>query len=101
MMSVRSFECIVSCSHFLIPDSSKIASKLQLGMVWPAITPRRRKWKRQRHGRQTIVHELVQEFSMPLLSLGFNNRRDATFRWIAQSHHQAHDHDDGATDYMA
>ncbi|KAI9452686.1 hypothetical protein BJY52DRAFT_1291929 [Lactarius psammicola] len=35
--------------------------------------------------RQTLIHELVQEFSMPLRSLGFNDRRDAAFRWIAQS----------------
>ena len=35
--------------------------------------------------RQTLIHELVQEFSMRLRSLGFNDRRDAAFRWIAQS----------------
>ena len=35
--------------------------------------------------RQNLVHELVQEFSTPLRSLGFNDRRDAAFRWIAQS----------------
>ncbi|KAH9033794.1 hypothetical protein EDB85DRAFT_2144749 [Lactarius pseudohatsudake] len=35
--------------------------------------------------RQTLIHELVQEFSMSLRSLGFNDRRDAAFRWIAQS----------------
>ncbi len=35
--------------------------------------------------RQTLIHELVQEFSMPLLSLEFNDRRDAAFRWISQS----------------
>jgi hypothetical protein len=29
--------------------------------------------------------DLVQEFSMPLHSLGFNDRRDAAFRWIVQS----------------
>ena len=35
--------------------------------------------------RQTLVHELVSEFAMPLRTLGFNDRRDAAFRWIAQS----------------
>jgi hypothetical protein len=35
--------------------------------------------------RQTLVHELVSEFSMSLRNLGFNDRRDAPFRWIAQS----------------
>jgi len=35
--------------------------------------------------RQTLVHELVSEFGMPLRTLGFNDRRDAGFRWIAQS----------------
>ena len=35
--------------------------------------------------RQTLIHDLVQEFSMPLRNLGFNDRRDAAFRWIAQS----------------
>jgi hypothetical protein len=35
--------------------------------------------------RQTLVHELVTEFAMPLRTLGFNDRRDAGFRWIAQS----------------
>src|SRR6266404_1141022 len=35
--------------------------------------------------RQTLVHELVQDFSMSFRALGFNDRRDAAFRWIAQS----------------
>ena len=35
--------------------------------------------------RQTLVHELVSDFAMPLRTLGFNDRRDAAFRWIAQS----------------
>jgi len=35
--------------------------------------------------RQALIHELVHEFAMPLRSLGFNDRRDAAFRWIAQS----------------
>ena len=35
--------------------------------------------------RQTLVHELVSDFAMPLRNLGFNDRRDAAFRWIAQS----------------
>lgn len=35
--------------------------------------------------RQTLIHELVSEFAMPLRNLGFNDRRDAAFRWIAQS----------------
>ena len=35
--------------------------------------------------RQTLVHELVAEFGTPLRSLGFNDRRDAAFRWVAQS----------------
>jgi hypothetical protein len=35
--------------------------------------------------RQTLVHELVSEFAMDLRTLGFNDRRDAAFRWIAQS----------------
>lgn len=35
--------------------------------------------------RQTLIHDLVQDYSMPLRSLGFNDRRDAAFRWIAQS----------------
>ena len=35
--------------------------------------------------RQTLVHELVSEFAMPLRNLGLNDRRDAAFRWIAQS----------------
>jgi hypothetical protein len=35
--------------------------------------------------RQTLVHELVTDFAMPLRTLGFNDRRDAAFRWIAQS----------------
>ncbi len=35
--------------------------------------------------RQTLVHDLVSDFSMSLRNLGFNDRRDAAFRWIAQS----------------
>ena len=35
--------------------------------------------------RQSLVHELVADFSMPLRTLGLNDRRDAAFRWIAQS----------------
>lgn len=35
--------------------------------------------------RQTLIHELVSEFAMSLRNLGFNDRRDAAFRWIAQS----------------
>ena len=35
--------------------------------------------------RQTLVHELVSEFAMPLRTLGLNDWRDAAFRWIAQS----------------
>ncbi|KAI0246808.1 hypothetical protein BJV78DRAFT_1286041 [Lactifluus subvellereus] len=35
--------------------------------------------------RQTLVHELVAEFGTPLRSLDFNDRRDAAFRWVAQS----------------
>jgi len=35
--------------------------------------------------RQTLIHDLVAEFAMPLRNLGFNDRRDAAFRWIAQS----------------
>ena len=35
--------------------------------------------------RQTLVHELVAKFGTPLRDLGFNDRRDAGFRWIAQS----------------
>jgi hypothetical protein len=35
--------------------------------------------------RQTLVHELVSDFGMSLRNLGFNDRRDAAFRWIAQS----------------
>jgi hypothetical protein len=35
--------------------------------------------------RQTLVHELVAEFGTPLRSLGFTDRRDAAFRWVAQS----------------
>ncbi|KAI0245524.1 hypothetical protein BJV78DRAFT_358061 [Lactifluus subvellereus] len=34
---------------------------------------------------QTLVHELVAEFGTPLRSLGFNDRRDAAFRWVSQS----------------
>ncbi|KAH8995981.1 hypothetical protein EDB92DRAFT_111668 [Lactarius akahatsu] len=58
--------------------------------------------------RQTLIHELVQEFSMHLRSLGSNDRRNAAFRWImpslqsvsGTSHHQAHDCDDGATIWL-
>ena len=35
--------------------------------------------------RQTLIHELVREFSMRLRSLRFNDRRDAAFRWIERS----------------
>ncbi|KAH9062546.1 hypothetical protein EDB83DRAFT_2520050 [Lactarius deliciosus] len=35
--------------------------------------------------RQTLIHELVQEFSMHLRSLGSNDRRGTGFRWITQS----------------
>ncbi|KAH9019891.1 hypothetical protein EDB85DRAFT_2196018 [Lactarius pseudohatsudake] len=35
--------------------------------------------------RQNLIHGLVQEFSMPLRSLGFNNQRDAASRWITLS----------------
>ncbi|KAH8978123.1 hypothetical protein EDB86DRAFT_3091062 [Lactarius hatsudake] len=35
--------------------------------------------------RQTLIHELVQEFSMHPRSLGSNDRRDSAFRWITQS----------------
>jgi hypothetical protein len=35
--------------------------------------------------RQALIHELVAEFGTSLRSLGFNDRRDAGFRWVAQS----------------
>jgi hypothetical protein len=35
--------------------------------------------------RQALVHELVAEFGTSLRTLGFNDRRDAGFRWVAQS----------------
>jgi hypothetical protein len=35
--------------------------------------------------RQTLVHELVTDFGLSLRTLGFNDKRDAAFRWIAQS----------------
>jgi hypothetical protein len=35
--------------------------------------------------RQTLVHELVAEYGTTLRSYGFNDRRDAAFRWVAQS----------------
>jgi hypothetical protein len=35
--------------------------------------------------RQSLIHKLVHEFSVALRSLGFDDRRDAAFRWIAQS----------------
>jgi hypothetical protein len=35
--------------------------------------------------RQSLVHDLVGDFGMSLRSLGFNDRRDAAFRWVAQS----------------
>ena len=53
--------------------------------------------------RQTLIHELVQEFSMRLRTFGFNDRRDDRIpldHTIAPddprpaSHHQTHDCDD-------
>jgi hypothetical protein len=35
--------------------------------------------------RQTLVHELVAQYGTALRSYGFNDRRDAAFRWVAQS----------------
>jgi hypothetical protein len=35
--------------------------------------------------RQALVLELVGEFGMPLRTLGFSDRRDAGFRWMASS----------------
>ncbi|KAH9054858.1 hypothetical protein EDB87DRAFT_1644608 [Lactarius vividus] len=63
-------------------DEREIFRRVQLGM---ALNYAEKMKAEAPTPRQTLIHELVQEFSMSLRSLGFNDRRDAAFRWIAQS----------------
>ncbi|KAF8263209.1 hypothetical protein EI94DRAFT_609661 [Lactarius quietus] len=63
-------------------DEREIFRRVQLGM---ALNYAEKMKAEAPTPRQNLIHELVQEFSMPLRSLGFNDRRDAAFRWIAQS----------------
>ncbi|KAI9510348.1 hypothetical protein F5148DRAFT_1180214 [Russula earlei] len=63
-------------------DEREIFRRVQLGM---ALNYAEKMKAEAPTPRQSHVHELVAEFAMPLRSLGFNDRRDAGFRWIAQS----------------
>ena len=63
-------------SHLLVPQRVQLGMALNYAEKMKAEAPT---------PRQTLVHELVTEFGMPLRTLGFNDRRDAGFRWIAQS----------------
>ncbi|KAH9957584.1 hypothetical protein BC827DRAFT_1224453 [Russula dissimulans] len=63
-------------------DEREIFRRVQLGM---ALNYAEKMKAEAPTPRQTLVHELVADFGMPLRSLGFNDRRDAGFRWIAQS----------------
>ncbi|KAI0289070.1 hypothetical protein BC826DRAFT_640390 [Russula brevipes] len=63
-------------------DEREIFRRVQLGM---ALNYAEKMKAEAPTPRQTLVHELVAEFTMPLRSLGLNDRRDAAFRWIAQS----------------
>jgi len=63
-------------------DEREIFRRVQLGM---ALNHAEKMKAEAPTPRQTLVHELVADFAMPLRSLGFNDRRDAAFRWIAQS----------------
>ena len=71
------FRCAVSHSCVSIPHSVQIAS-MSTTRYGPRFRPKMK--AEVPTPRQTPIHELwVQEFSI------FNNRRDAAFRWIAQS----------------
>ncbi|KAN0114200.1 Protein of unknown function DUF262 domain containing protein [Russula decolorans] len=63
-------------------DEREIFRRVQLGM---ALNYAEKMKAEAPTPRQTLIHELVSEFAMPLRNLGFNDRRDAAFRWIAQS----------------
>jgi hypothetical protein len=63
-------------------DEREIFRRVQLGM---ALNYAEKMKAEAPTPRQTLVHELVSEFAMPLRTLGLNDRRDAAFRWIAQS----------------
>ncbi|KAH9987054.1 hypothetical protein BJV77DRAFT_1027262 [Russula vinacea] len=63
-------------------DEREIFRRVQLGM---ALNYAEKMKAEAPTPRQTLVHDLVSEFAMPLRTLGLNDRRDAAFRWIAQS----------------
>jgi hypothetical protein len=73
------FNCIqLACFRTHSPYSQRV----QLGM---ALNYAEKMKAEAPTPRQTLVHDLVSEFAMPLRTLGLNDRRDAAFRWIAQS----------------
>ncbi|KAI0292356.1 hypothetical protein B0F90DRAFT_1770838 [Multifurca ochricompacta] len=63
-------------------DEREIFRRVQLGM---ALNYAEKMKAEAPTPRQALVHDLVAEFAMSFRSLGFNDRRDAAFRWIAQS----------------
>ncbi|KAH9062541.1 hypothetical protein EDB83DRAFT_839875 [Lactarius deliciosus] len=80
MMSPDSFGCAVP-AHIFIPSFLQMYG-VQLGMA----LNRAEKLKAEAPTLlQNFIHGLVQGFSMHLRSLGFNDRRDAAFRWITLS----------------
>ena len=69
-------------SDSLLANFNPYSQRVQLGM---ALNYAEKMKAEAPTPRQTLVHELVSGFAMSLRNLGFNDRRDAAFRWIAQS----------------
>src|SRR6266478_5040347 len=80
--SVRYFGCALAVCNFLFTAFTPYSQRVQLGM---ALNYAEKMKAEAPTPRQTLVHELVSDFAMSLRNLSFNGRRDAAFRWIAQS----------------
>ena len=76
------FRVRFNVSDTLLAKFTAYSQRVQLGM---ALNYAEKMKAEAPTPRQTLVHELVSEFAMSLRNLGFNDRRDAAFRWIAQS----------------
>ncbi|KAN0137499.1 hypothetical protein V8E53_004550 [Lactarius tabidus] len=80
MFSNKQIVCI-EFMEFTEDDEHEIFRRVQLGIV----LNHAEKMKAEAPTRQSLIHKFVHELSVALRSLGFDDRRDAAFRWIAQS----------------
>jgi hypothetical protein len=76
------FRVRLDCVQLVSRTHTPYTQRVQLGM---ALNYAEKMKAEAPTPRQALVLELVSEFGMPLRTLGLNDRRDAAFRWIAQS----------------